>query len=182
MAALLDGREPLLCVGMNGEPLPLEHGFPARLVVPGLYGYVSATKWLRKIELNRWSDAEGYWIPLGWAREGPIKTESRIDVPRSGAKLDAGPTKIAGVAWAQHRGIAKVEVRVDDGEWREATLSTEVSDDTWRQWSIDWDATSGKHTLQVRATDKTGLTQTEQVSRPAPDGATGYHTRRITIG
>src|SRR6478736_2371266 len=144
----LDGRDAMIALGMNGAALPLEHGFPARLVVPGLYGYVSATKWLRTIELNRWSDAEGYWIPLGWAREGPIKTESRIDVPRSGAKLDAGPTKIAGVAWAQHRGIAKVEVRVDDGEWREATLSTEVSDDTWRQWSIDWDATSGKHTLQ----------------------------------
>ena len=182
VSVAMDGRDAMVALGMNGVALPLEHGYPARLVVPGLYGYVSATKWLRTIELNRWSDAEGYWVPLGWARDAPIKTESRIDVPRSGAKLGAGPTKIAGVAWAQHRGVAKVEVRVDEDEWREATLSTDVTDDSWRQWSVDWEATSGKHTLQVRATDKTGETQTEQVASPAPDGATGYHTRRITVG
>ena len=166
---------------MNGEALPLEHGFPARLVVPGLYGYVSATKWLRKIELNRWSDAEGYWVPLGWSRDGPIKTQSRVDVPRASDTLDPGPTTIAGVAWAQHRGVAKVEVRVDEEAWREATLATEVSDDTWRQWRIDWDAPSGRHKIQVRATDKTGATQTDEVASPVPDGATGYHTRRITV-
>jgi DMSO/TMAO reductase YedYZ molybdopterin-dependent catalytic subunit len=177
----LDGRDAMIAIGMNGEALPLEHGFPARLVIPGLYGYVSATKWLRKIELNRWSDAEGYWVPLGWSRDGPVKTQSRVDVPRASDTLDPGPTKIAGVAWAQHRGVAKVEVRVDDGEWREATLATDVTDDTWRQWSIDWDAPSGRHKLQVRATDKTGATQVEEVMSPPPDGATGYHTRRITV-
>lgn len=177
----MDGRDAMIALAMNGEALPLAHGFPARLVVPGLYGYVSATKWLKTIELNRWSDAEGYWVPLGWSRDGPIKTQSRIDVPRSSDTLDPGPATIAGVAWAQHRGVAKVEVRVDEGEWREATLATDVSDDTWRQWRIDWDATSGRHQIQVRATDKTGETQTEQVASPAPDGATGYHTRRVTV-
>ncbi len=177
----MDGRDAMIALGMNGEALPLEHGFPARLVVPGLYGYVSATKWLRKIELNRWSDAEGYWVPLGWSRDGPIKTQSRVDVPRASDTLDPGPTTIAGVAWAQHRGVAKVEVRVDEEDWREATLSTEVSDDTWRQWRIDWDAPSGRHKIQVRATDKTGETQTEEVASPVPDGATGYHTRRVTV-
>jgi DMSO/TMAO reductase YedYZ molybdopterin-dependent catalytic subunit len=181
VSVAMDGRDALIALGMNGDALPLEHGFPARLVVPGLYGYVSATKWLRTIELNRWRDAEGYWIPLGWSRDGPIKTESRIDVPRSSTTLDAGPTKIAGVAWAQHRGIAKVEVRVDDGAWQEAMLAADVTDDSWRQWSIDWDATSGKHTLQVRATDKSGATQTDEVADPAPNGASGYHTRRVTV-
>ena len=134
------------------------------------------------IELNRWSDAKGYWVPRGWSRDGPIKTESRIDVPRRGDAVSVGPTKIAGVAWAQHRGVAKVEVRVDDGAWREAALSTEVTNDAWRQWSVDWDATAGKHTVQVRATDTTGETQTEDVADPAPNGATGYHTRTITVG
>ncbi len=178
----LDGRDAMIAIGMNGTPLPLEHGFPARLVVPGLYGYVSATKWLQSIELNRWSDAKGFWVPLGWSRDGPIKTQSRIDVPRSGGRLAVGDTVIAGVAWAQHRGIAKVEVRIDDGEWREAGLADAPTDDAWRQWSILWTATSGKHRLAVRATDRTGVTQTEDVASPAPDGATGYHTRRVTIG
>jgi DMSO/TMAO reductase YedYZ molybdopterin-dependent catalytic subunit len=181
VSVAMDGRDAMVAIGMNGKALPLEHGFPARLVVPGLYGYVSATKWLRTIELNRWRDAEGYWIPLGWDRDGPIKTESRIDVPRSSGTLDAGTTVIAGVAWAQHRGIAKVEVRVDDGPWNEATLAADVTDDSWRQWSIPWPATSGRHTLQVRATDKTGETQTDQVRSPAPNGASGYHTRRVTV-
>ena len=130
---------------------------------------------------GRWSDAEGYWVPLGWSRDGPIKTQSRVDVPRASDTLDPGPTTIAGVAWAQHRGVAKVEVRVDEEAWREATLATEVSDDTWRQWRIDWDAPSGRHKIQVRATDKTGATQVEEVMSPPPDGATGYHTRRITV-
>ena len=181
LSVALDGRDAMIAIGMNGKPLPLEHGFPARLVVPGLYGYVSATKWLQSIELNRWSDAEGFWVPLGWSRDGPIKTQSRIDVPRSGEKVVAGQAVIAGVAWAQHRGVAKVEVRVDDGEWSEATLAEELTDDAWRQWSLPWAATAGKHTMQVRATDKTGATQTEDVAPPAPDGATGYHTRRVTV-
>ncbi len=181
VSVAMDGRDAMIAIGMNGTALPLEHGFPARLVVPGLYGYVSATKWLQTIELNKFSDAEGYWVPLGWARDGPIKTESRIDVPKRTDSVAAGPTKIAGVAWAQHRGIAKVEVNVDDGAWMPATLADDVTDDAWRQWSIDWNATSGRHKVQVRATDKTGATQTDQVADPAPDGASGYHTRTITV-
>lgn len=176
-----DGRDAMLAIGMNGEPLPLMHGFPARLIVPGIYGYVSATKWISEIEINRWSDAEGYWVPRGWAREAPIKTQSRIDVPRRGQKIDSGPTKIAGVAWAQHTGVAKVEVRVDEGEWIEATLSEDLTDDAWRLWSVDWTATPGRHNIRVRATDKSGYTQTEEVASVAPDGATGWHTRTVDV-
>jgi hypothetical protein len=172
----------MLAIGMNGAPLPLAHGFPARLVVPGLYGYVSATKWLESITLTTWDDATGYWIPRGWSRLGPIKTQSRIDYPRRGVTVPVGPAKLAGVAWAQHRGIARVEVRIDQGPWQEATLGEVSTDDSWRQWVIDWDATAGKHVVQVRATDKTGETQTEEVTDVAPDGATGYHTRTITVG
>ena len=177
----LDGRDALIAIGMNGEPLPLRHGFPARLVVPGLYGYVSATKWLSEIELNRWSDDSGYWLPRGWARLAPVKTQSRIDVPRRNAKIEPGLLRIAGVAWAQHVGIAHVEVRVDRGPWGRATLSDDVSDDTWRMWTYDWEATPGDHTIQVRATDKNGITQTETVTPVVPDGATGWHTRRVTV-
>ena len=176
-----DGRDAMLAIGMNGEPLPLMHGFPARLIVPGIYGYVSATKWISEIEINKWSDAEGYWVPRGWAREAPIKTQSRIDVPRRGQKIDAGPTKIAGVAWAQHTGVARVEVRVDDGAWIDATLSEDLTDDAWRLWSVDWTATSGRHNIRVRATDKSGYTQTEEVASVAPDGATGWHTRTVDV-
>lgn len=176
-----DGRDAMLAIGMNGEPLPLVHGFPARLIVPGVYGYVSATKWIESIEINRWSDAEGYWVPRGWAREAPIKTQSRIDVPRRGEKLIPGATKIAGVAWAQHTGIAKVEVRVDEDEWIEATLSPDLTDDAWRLWSVDWNASGGRHRIQVRATDKSGYTQTEEVASVAPDGATGWHTRTVDV-
>lgn len=181
LSTAMDGRDALIAIGMNGEPLPLRHGFPARLVVPGLYGYVSATKWLSEIELNRWSDARGYWIPRGWSRLAPVKTQSRIDVPRRNATVVAGPTPIAGVAWAQHVGIDKVEVRIDSGPWEIADLSEDVSDDTWRMWKYVWSATPGTHVVQVRATDKSGSTQTETVSPVAPDGATGWHTRRITV-
>ncbi len=180
-SAAFDGRDCMIAIGMNGEALPLAHGFPARLVVPGLYGYVSATKWLAEIELTTWAAEEGYWVPRGWSREGPIKTQSRIDVPRNGARLSPGPTPVAGVAWAQNRGIAGVEVRVDDGEWMPATLGDDVTDDAWRQWVVEWDATPGDHKIQVRATDKDGETQTEEVAPPAPDGATGYHTRRVKV-
>ena len=176
----LDGRDAMIAVAMNGEPLPIMHGFPARLVVPGVYGYVSATKWLDKIELTTWAEEEGYWVPRGWARDAPVKTQSRIDVPRRGDKIAAGRAAVAGVAWAQHRGIAKVEVGID-GVWAEARLSDDVTDDAWRQWVYEWDATIGKHIIQVRATDKTGETQTEELARVDPDGATGWHTRKVTV-
>lgn len=177
----LDGRPALIAVGMNGEPLPVVHGFPARLVVPGLYGYVSATKWLAEIRLTTWDGFDGYWIPRGWGKEGPIKTQSRIDVPRPGSTIATGTTPIAGVAWAPHRGIDRVEVQVDDGEWRDARLGDETTDDSWRQWVLEWDATPGEHLIRVRATDGTGETQTAEYAPPAPDGATGRHTISVTV-
>ncbi|EEP71665.1 oxidoreductase molybdopterin-binding subunit [Micromonospora sp. ATCC 39149] len=180
-AVLRDGRDALLAVGMNGEPLPVEHGFPVRMVVPGLYGYVSACKWVTELELTSFADFDAYWVPRGWSAQGPIKTQSRIDTPRPRNRLTAGPVTVAGVAWAQHRGIRRVEVRVDDGPWREATLAPVVSVDTWVQWSWQWPATTGEHTLQVRATDADGETQTERRQRVDPDGATGWHTVRVTV-
>jgi DMSO/TMAO reductase YedYZ molybdopterin-dependent catalytic subunit len=178
--ALLDGRDALVAVGMNGEPLPTKHGFPARLIVPGVYGYVSATKWLSQIELTTFEEFEGYWIPRGWSAEGPIKTQSRIDTPRNGARVKAGSkVPIAGVAWAPIRGISKVEVRIDNGEWQEATLGQEYQKTTWRQWKLDWTPSSGEHKIAVRATDGDGETQTDQIAPVAPDGATGWHT--ITV-
>jgi hypothetical protein len=179
--AAYDGRVALVATGMNGEPLPVRHGFPARLVVSGLYGYVSATKWLRELRVATWEDVDGYWIPRGWAKEAPIKTQSRIDVPRAGAGLRAGRVPVAGVAWAPTRGIARVEVQVDEGPWMPARLGNVVSDDTWVQWVLDWEAEPGEHRLRVRATDGTGVTQTEQVAPPDPDGATGWHTRRVNV-
>jgi DMSO/TMAO reductase YedYZ molybdopterin-dependent catalytic subunit len=179
--AASDGREALVAVAMNGEPLPFDHGFPARLVVAGLYGYVSATKWLSEIELTTWDAFDAYWIPRGWSKEAPVKTQSRIDVPRQNERLDAGTVPIAGVAWAPNRGVARVEVQVDDGPWIEAELSAELSKDSWRQWAIDWEATTGDHVIQVRATDSNGDTQTEQVTAPAPNGATGYHSRNVVV-
>ena len=177
----MDGREALIAVGMNGEPLPLEHGFPARLVVPGLYGYVSATKWLSEIELTTMDAFDAYWIPRGWAKEAPIKTQSRIDVPAGLATIPPGRTAVAGVAWAQTRGIERVEVQVDDGPWAGARLADEVDVDTWRQWVWEWDATPGNHTLRVRATDGTGETQTEERARPVPDGAAGWHNVSVRV-
>jgi DMSO/TMAO reductase YedYZ molybdopterin-dependent catalytic subunit len=179
---LMDGRDALLAVGMNGEPLPIAHGFPVRLVVPGLYGYVSATKWLTELELTSFHDFTAYWVPRGWAARAPIKTESRIDTPRDGARPRAGQVTVAGVAWAQHRGIGRVEVRVDDGAWQPATLGAVPSVDTWRQWSYTWTATPGKHRLTVRATDNSGAVQVEDVAPPEPDGATGWHSINVTVG
>jgi DMSO/TMAO reductase YedYZ molybdopterin-dependent catalytic subunit len=164
---------------MNGEPLPAEHGYPARLVVAGLYGYVSATKWLQEIELTTWEAFDGYWVPRGWSKRGPVKTQSRIDVPRG--EIPAGRVAIAGVAWAPGRGIERVEVQVDDGEWQEAELADVASDETWRAWHLAWDASPGRHQLRVRATDGTGETQTSDPRSPAPDGATGWHTRTVTV-
>jgi DMSO/TMAO reductase YedYZ molybdopterin-dependent catalytic subunit len=177
---LTDGRDALLAIGMNGEPLPPEHGFPVRMVVPGLYGYVSACKWIEEIELSSFDDYDAYWVPRGWAPRAPVKTQSRIDTPRRG--VDAGDVVVAGVAWAQHRGIDRVEVRVDDGPWHQATLAGTVSADTWRQWSWTWPATPGEHLVTVRATDSTGETQPEELSPVAPDGATGWHTVRVDVG
>jgi DMSO/TMAO reductase YedYZ molybdopterin-dependent catalytic subunit len=181
LATLTDGRDALLAVGMNGAPLPLEHGFPVRMVVPGLYGYVSATKWVVDLEVTRFDRASAYWTSRGWSPRGPIKTESRIDVPRAGGGLKAGRIQVAGVAWAQHVGIDRVEVRVDGGPWQPARLAAEASTDTWRQWVFGWDASPGKHTLQVRATDRTGRTQTSDRADVLPDGATGWHTVDVAV-
>lgn len=178
---VMDGRDALFAIAMNGQVLPVEHGFPVRQVVPGLYGYVSATKWVVDLKVTRFDQDEAYWTPRGWSAKGPIKTESRIDVPRDGASLTAGRTAIAGVAWAQHTGIDAVEVRVDRGEWRQAKLAQVPGPDTWRQWSLEWDATSGQHTIEVRATDAAGHTQTEQQAPPAPDGASGWHSIQVKV-
>ncbi|MDP9416660.1 MAG: molybdopterin-dependent oxidoreductase, partial [Actinomycetota bacterium] len=177
----LQEKQAMVALAMNGEPLPARHGFPARLVVPGLYGYVSATKWLAEIELTRWEDFDGYWIPRGWAKKGPVKTQSRIDVPASSARIPPGVRAVAGVAWAPTRGIDRVEVRVDDGPWREARLAAPLNVDCWQQWVYEWDATPGAHVLAVRATDGTGEVQTGARSSVAPDGATGYHSIRVVV-
>ncbi|KMO68252.1 molybdopterin-dependent oxidoreductase [Mycolicibacterium obuense] len=177
----LTADDALLAVGMNGQPLPIEHGYPARLVVPGLYGYVSATKWVTDLELTRFDRAEAYWTKLGWAARGPIKTESRIDIPRAGQDVTAGPNRFGGVAWAQKRGVRAVEVKMDDGEWQQATLGAAYSNDTWRLWSFDWQATPGFHTITVRATDNSGYTQTPDRADPVPDGATGWHSITFNV-
>ena len=179
---LVDGRDALLAVGMNGEPLPFEHGYPVRQVVPGLYGYVSATKWVVDWEVTRFDRASAYWTDRGWSEKGPIRTASRIDRPQPLAELPPGPTVVAGTAWAQRRGIARVEIRVDDdGPWQDAQLSEQYSVDTWRMWSWTWDARPGLHTLYVRATDETGEVQTETRRAPVPDGATGWHNRTFRV-
>ena len=171
-------REPMIAVEMNDEPLPRAHGYPARLIIPGLYGYVSATKWLWELELTTWESYDAYWVPLGWSKEGPILTQSRIDTPRG--NISPGRVPIAGVAWAPDRGISKVEVGID-GEWREAQLSAPITDATWVQWVYTWDATQGPHDISVRATDGTGALQEEIPSRPAPDGARGWHAVSVDV-
>lgn len=180
--ALTDDREALLAVGMNGEPLPIEHGYPVRMVVPGLYGYVSATKWVVDLKVTTFADDVGYWTPRGWSERGPIKTSSRIDVPPASAEVAPGTVVVAGVAWAQHRGIERVEISVDlDGQWHEAELAEEPTIDSWRQWVWHWDAPVGKHTLTVRATDSDGQVQISAAASPAPDGATGLHTIYVYV-
>ncbi|MFG3497269.1 molybdopterin-dependent oxidoreductase [Streptomyces sp. NPDC047928] len=178
---VMDGRDAMLAVGMNGEPLPFDHGFPVRMVVPGLYGYVSACKWIQDIELTTFAAYDPYWVKRSWAREAPVKTQSRIDTPKPFARPRAGTVMVAGVAWAQHRGIDKVEIRVDDGPWRPADLAAEDTRDTWRQWSFPWKATPGNHTLTVRATDRTGRVQTERRTKTVPDGASGRHSVVVTV-
>ncbi len=177
----LDGRVALVAYAMNGEPLPTRHGFPARLVVAGLYGYVSATKWLREIELTTWDSFDGYWISRGWAKNGPIKTMSRIDVPGGGDRLAAGQTAIAGVAWAPARGVRAVEIRIDDDEWQPCRIGDVASENTWVQWLYEWDAAPGDHEISVRAIAADGDVQTGDIASPAPDGATGWHTRRVRV-
>ncbi|MEP6481404.1 MAG: molybdopterin-dependent oxidoreductase [Rhodoglobus sp.] len=178
---LEDDRESLLAVGMNGKPLPLEHGFPVRMVVPGLYGYVSATKWVTTLEVTRFADHAAYWTQRGWSDHGPVKTSSRIDVPSSGSRVDAGTVAVAGVAWAQHVGIDRVEVRVDSGDWQPARLADAISADTWRQWVYEWPATSGNHILEVRATDSAGTTQSGTRVDVVPNGSEGWHSVTVSV-
>ncbi|MFD5827143.1 molybdopterin-dependent oxidoreductase [Lentzea sp. NPDC060358] len=174
------GSNAMLALGMNGEPLPLERGFPVRMVVPGLYGYVSATKWLVDAELTTFDAFDPYWAQRGWGKKAPVKVMSRIDRPKAFERVPAGKFVVAGIAWAQHIGIDRVEVRVDGGPWQEATLATEVNVDTWRMWRIELDLAQGNHTVECRATDRTGLTQTSDRAAPVPDGATGWHSMVFT--
>jgi DMSO/TMAO reductase YedYZ molybdopterin-dependent catalytic subunit len=181
LEALTDGRDALLAVGMNGEPLPLEHGFPVRMVVPGLYGFVSATKWVVDLEVTRFQDKTAYWTDRGWSERAPIKTASRIEAPRPFARVPAGEVSVGGTAWAQQRGIDRVEIQVDDGPWREAVLAAEATIDTWRQWSFNWEAESGQHYLRVRAYDSTDGLQTPERADPIPNGASGWHSISVTV-
>jgi DMSO/TMAO reductase YedYZ molybdopterin-dependent catalytic subunit len=178
---ILDGRQALIAVGMNGQPLPTEHGFPARMLVPGLYGYVSATKWVTKLEVTTFARQQAYWTQRGYALQAPIRTESRIDVPRPLAQVPAGRVAVGGVAWAPHRGISRVQVNVDGGAWHTAKLAAADGTDTWRQWVWPWDASSGLHTLQVRATDGTGAVQTKSEAGVFPSGATGWDSVVVTV-
>ena len=182
VAIATDGRDALVAVGMNGEPLPAPHGFPARLVIPGLYGYVSATKWLKEIELTTFEAFDAYWVQRNWSRDGPVKVQSRIDVPRDFSRVKAGTHTVAGVAWAPHRGIGRVEVRVDQGPWRDAALGPALGDDSWRQWSSPWKAVPGTHQIAVRATTGDGEVQTATRHSPFPDGATGHHQIEVRVG
>ncbi len=178
---IMVGRQALIAVGMNGQPLPTEHGFPARMLVPGLYGYVSATKWVTELSVTTFAREQAYWTQRGYARQAAIHTESRIDVPKPLAQIPAGRVAVAGVAWAPHRGISRVEVKVDGGRWNVARLAAADGTDTWRQWSWVWDAPSGLHTLQVRATDGTGAVQTQAQAGVFPSGATGWDSVVVTV-
>ncbi|ANN16179.1 molybdopterin-binding protein [Amycolatopsis orientalis] len=179
-AALDPERGAMLAIGMNGEPLPVEHGFPARLVIPGLYGYVSATKWVKDLEITTWKARRAYWLDRGWGEQAPIKTQSRIDSPKGFETVSAGKVRISGVAWAQHTGIDRVEVRIGTGNWVSATLSREVGVNTWRMWWAEFDLPAGSHQAVVRAVDKSGYTQTDARAGTVPDGATGWHTITFT--
>ncbi len=180
--ALTDDRNALLAIAMNGEPLPVEHGFPVRMVVPGLYGFVSATKWLVDLEVSRFDDFTAYWTSRGWAAEAPVKTQSRIDVPGDGDDVAAGSLRIGGSAWAQHTGVERVEYRLDGGAWTEADLGRVPNVDTWVQWSATVEVDPGDHTLAVRATDRSGYTQTGVRTDVVPNGASGWHTVEFEAG
>ncbi|HKS01271.1 MAG TPA: molybdopterin-dependent oxidoreductase, partial [Arthrobacter sp.] len=181
LEVLQDGPDAMLAIGMNGGPLPLEHGYPVRMVVPGLYGFVSATKWVVDLEVTRFADSKAYWTNRGWSERGPIKTMARVEVPKSFATVPAGKVAIGGTAWAQTRGITKVEVQVDGGTWADAVLAEEASVDTWRQWSFIWDAQPGPHYIKVRATDGTGDVQTGKRADPVPNGASGWQSVMVTV-
>jgi DMSO/TMAO reductase YedYZ molybdopterin-dependent catalytic subunit len=175
------GRDAILAVAMNGEPLPLEHGFPVRMVVPGLYGYVSATKWLTRLQVTTFAADEAYWTPRGYSAKAPIKFSSRLDTPRTGQPVAAGRVPLAGVAWAQTVGIERVEVRIDDGDWQSATLSEPVNDDTWVQWVLEWEADPGNHNVTVRAVNRDGEVQVEERAPIAPDGSTGWQRTLVRV-
>jgi DMSO/TMAO reductase YedYZ molybdopterin-dependent catalytic subunit len=177
----LDVSDAMLAIGMNGEPLPIDHGFPVRMVIPGLYGYVSACKWLTSIEASTFEAFDAYWVQRLWAQQGPIKIESRIDTPGSGSTVRAGRRPIAGVAWAQGRGISRVEVRVDDGPWTTARLSPQLGNDIWRQWVLPYDFAKGRHRISARATSRDGELQTAALADPFPDGASGWHTIEVSV-
>jgi DMSO/TMAO reductase YedYZ molybdopterin-dependent catalytic subunit len=182
LAALTDpDLDAILAVAMNGEPLPLEHGFPVRMVVPGLYGYVSATKWLTELKVTTFAQDEAYWTPRGYSAEAPIKFSSRLDTPRTGQAVAAGKVALAGVAWAQTVGIERVEVKIDDDDWREATLSTPVNADTWVQWVLEWEADPGAHNVTVRAVDRNGEMQIEERAPIAPDGSSGWQRTLVRV-
>jgi hypothetical protein len=181
VSALTDDRGSMLAIGMDGQPLPVEHGFPARMVVPGLYGYVSATKWVTDMELTTFGAKQGYWVPRGYSQLAPVKTESRIDVPQSFARVNAGSVVIAGIAWAQTKGIARVEIRVDGGRWQDAQLATEVTKNSWRMWRVFVDLKPGNHRVESRATDDTGYVQTQDQAGEIPDGATGWHSVSFSV-
>ena len=177
----MDGRDAMLAIAMNGEPLPAQHGYPVRIVVPGLFGYVSATKWVTDIRLTRWEDFDAYWIPRGWSKLGPVKTMARIDTPRNGAKR-SGEIVIGGVAWAVHRGVSRVQIRVDGGDWRDCELGGAPSADTWVQWVYRMNGeTPGRRLVEVRALDGAGEPQPEEPKRVDPDGAQGYHRINVTV-
>ncbi|WP_091225981.1 molybdopterin-dependent oxidoreductase [Microbacterium sp. 3J1] len=181
LEALTDDRDALLAIGMNGDPLPIEHGFPVRMVVPGLFGYVSATKWVTQLEVTRFDRVAAYWTTRGWSERGPVKLQSRIDVPRRGQRIEAGDAVIAGMAWQQHVGVEGVEVRIDGGPWQRAELAAAISADTWVQWRLDWSAESGAHTIECRAISADGETQTSEPADVVPDGAQGWHRVEVSV-
>ena len=176
-----DGLDAILAVAMNGEPLPAEHGFPVRMIVPGLYGYVSATKWLTELKVTTFAADEAYWTPRGYSAEAPIKLSSRVDVPKVGSPVAPGRVPVAGMAWAQPTGVARVEVNIDDTGWIPATISTPVNDESWVQWMYEWDAAPGTHYIAVRAWNKNGQLQEQQRAPIAPNGSTGWHRVLVTV-
>ncbi|HET9171577.1 MAG TPA: molybdopterin-dependent oxidoreductase [Actinospica sp.] len=181
LASVLDGRNALLAVAMNGEALPIAHGFPARMLIPGFYGYASACKWVTDLYVTTFAAEQAYWVQRGYARIGTMKTQSRIDVPKPFAHLSAGIVTVAGIAWATDRGIADVQVQIDDGPWRQARLAASDNPDTWRQWTYDWNATAGTHSIQVRAADDSGAYQPSAQAGPYPSGASGYESLVVIV-